>query len=46
MKLAAACRYKNRVDAKKSLNKRRAEEDKDLPQDPLDDLFAEPVTES
>ena len=46
MKLAAACRYKNRVDAKQSLNKRRAEEDKDLPQDPLDDLFAEPVTES
>lgn len=40
-KLAAAFRYKNRVDAKKSLSKRQAEETKDLPQDPLDDLFNE-----
>ena len=42
-KLAAAFRYKNRVDAKKSLSRRRAEETKDLPQDPLDDLFDEPT---
>ena len=40
-KLAAAFRYKKRVDARKSLGKRRAEETEDLPHDPLDDLFDE-----
>ena len=42
-KMAAAFRYKSRVDAKKSLSKRRAEETEDLPQDPLDDLFEGPT---
>lgn len=41
MKLEAAYKYKSRVDARESLVKRRAEEEKDLPQDPLDDLFTE-----
>ena len=44
MKLEAAYKHKNRVDAHKMLVKRRAEEEKDLPQDPLDDLFTEGAT--
>ncbi|CAI8034207.1 Ribosome biogenesis protein BRX1 homolog [Geodia barretti] len=42
-KLAAAFRYKNRVEAKKSLGKRRADETRGLPQDPLEDIFNEPT---
>ena len=42
-KLAAAFRYKNRVEAKKSLGKRRVDNSRGLPQDPLDDLFDEPT---
>ena len=43
LKLEAAYRHKGRVVARDALAKRRAVEQKDLPQDPLDDLFAETV---
>ena len=41
--MGAALRYKNRVEAKKSLSRRRAEETRGLPQDPLEDVFNEPT---
>ena len=41
LKLEAAYKHKGRLVAREALAKRRAVEEKDVPQDPLDDLFAE-----
>ena len=39
MRLEATYKYKKRIDARTSLAERKAQEDADMPVDPLDDLF-------